>query len=331
MLDGLFEAVPEGLVVHHPESGAIVDANDRFCEMHGYDRAEVCEMSVMEFTDDEWDPPVAPEALVADAHETGSTEFEWRNVDADGEAFWVEVALAPVTYRGRDRVLARVRDVTQRKERERQLQVLDRVLRHNLYNDMNVVRSRAELITDRGEEAVAEMAESIVEKVDDFVETADKEREIVKRLLEGGERVHVDIAAQVRSRVETARSLYPEASVRLDAPVTATAVAAGGFGRAVAELLENAVVHSDREEPTVAVTVRRRPEEVVVTVADDGPGVPEQEVGVLTSGQEVAPLYHGSGLGLWLVNWTVELSGGSVCFEANEPRGSVVTVRQPRP
>lgn len=34
---------------------------------------------------------------------------------------------------------------------------------------------------------------------------------------------------------------------------------------------------------------------------DDGPGIPEMERAVLETGEAVDPLYHGSGLGLWLV------------------------------
>jgi signal transduction histidine kinase len=60
-----------------------------------------------------------------------------------------------------------------------------------------------------------------------------------------------------------------------------------------------------------------------VSVADDGPGIPDHERAVLTDGEETA-LEHGSGLGLWLVHWVVERSGGRLSFAENDPRGSVV-------
>ena len=37
----LFESVSDGLVVHEPEDGEIVDVNERFCEMNGYDREDL--------------------------------------------------------------------------------------------------------------------------------------------------------------------------------------------------------------------------------------------------------------------------------------------------
>jgi signal transduction histidine kinase len=102
------------------------------------------------------------------------------------------------------------------------------------------------------------------------------------------------------------------------------------LGLAVDNLLENAVVHTTSLSPTVEVTVRRDEETgtVEVSVADDGPGIPRQEREVLVDGQET-PLDHGSGIGLWLVNWIVSESMGTVSFGENDPTGSVVTLRLP--
>lgn len=64
----------------------------------------------------------------------------------------------------------------------------------------------------------------------------------------------------------------------------------------------------------------------MVEIADNGPDIPEEEVNVLMYEYEVKPLYHGSGLGLWLVNWIVRQSGGTLTFEQNEPPGRIVSI-----
>ena len=46
---------------------------------------------------------------------------------------------------------------------------------------------------------------------------------------------------------------------------------------------------------------------------------------VLLEGEE-APLEHGNGIGLWLVNWIVTRSGGRIAFDENDPRGRRVTL-----
>jgi signal transduction histidine kinase len=66
----------------------------------------------------------------------------------------------------------------------------------------------------------------------------------------------------------------------------------------------------------------------VLTVADDGPGIPDHEVTAVESGRETA-LEHGSGLGLWVVEWGAAALGAEVDYADREPRGTTVTVRIP--
>ncbi len=67
---------------------------------------------------------------------------------------------------------------------------------------------------------------------------------------------------------------------------------------------------------------------LVLTIEDDGPGIPEHEVAAVESGRETA-LEHGSGLGLWIVEWAAAAVGADVDYAAREPRGTCVTVQLP--
>ncbi|WP_380676710.1 PAS domain S-box protein [Salinigranum sp. GCM10025319] len=117
----LFERTSDGLVLHDPETGEIVDANERFCEMNGYAREELVGERIDAVTADE-DGYGYDEARerVRRAREEGSQLFEWRNRRRDGTIYPVEVHLTLVDVRGEERVLASVRDVTDRKRRERE-------------------------------------------------------------------------------------------------------------------------------------------------------------------------------------------------------------------
>ncbi|OYR82678.1 hypothetical protein DJ71_11565, partial [Halorubrum sp. E3] len=66
----------------------------------------------------------------------------------------------------------------------------------------------------------------------------------------------------------------------------------------------------------------------VLTVEDDGPGIPDHEVDAVESGRETA-LEHGSGLGLWVVAWGAAAVGADVEYADREPRGTRVTVSVP--
>ena len=124
---GVFENVSDGLVIHHPETGEIRDANQRFCEMNGYDREELIGASVDVVTGPDYGFERAKERIRR-AREEGPQLFEWRNRTKDGETFPVEVHLSVVEIRGEERVLGSVRDVSERRSTERRLsEVLDRI------------------------------------------------------------------------------------------------------------------------------------------------------------------------------------------------------------
>ncbi|AZH25377.1 PAS domain-containing protein [Haloplanus aerogenes] len=221
-------------------------------------------------------------------------------------------------------------DITERKERERHLRVIDRVLRHNLRNDTNIIRGLATNIQRATDGRPSADADRILECAGRLLETAEKEREIVDVLLGGHRTTTFDANEVARTVVQTIHRDHPEATLELDLSESVTVDALKGLPRAIRELVENAVVHSDAETPSVRVAVTADEEAVRFHVADEGPGIPEMERAVLTGDREVRPLYHGSGLGLWLVNWTVRLSDGTVRIDENEPRGTVITVRLPR-
>jgi len=123
----VFENVSDGLVVHDPDTGEITDVNDRFCEMNGYERETLVGETIDIVTGPNHEYEHAQE-MIEQARDGDSQLFEWRNERADGSTFPVEVHLSVVDVQGDERVLASVRDVTERKRREREYeQIFDGV------------------------------------------------------------------------------------------------------------------------------------------------------------------------------------------------------------
>ena len=228
--------------------------------------------------------------------------------------------------------LAICRDVTDLEERTRQLRVMDNVLRHNIRNDMNVIRGTAVDIREQttGESAAA--AATIVSHADDLLSTSEKSRAITAVLSEDATRRPIDVAETARQVAADLDDDHPAATVSVDAPTETRALVTDEIQTAVTELTVNAITHHDRESPRVDVRVADRPAEdaVTVTVADDGPGMPDLDREVLVSGRAIESLSHGSGLGLWLVYWIVHRSAGSIAVADRDPRGTRVTLSLPR-
>ena len=85
----------------------------------------------------------------------------------------------------------------------------------------------------------------------------------------------------------------------------------------------NAVTHNDTAEPRVEVPATTHDGRAVVTIADDGPGSPDERKEAVSE-REVTEASDTGGVGLYLVRTLVERYGGRVRIEDNEPRGSVV-------
>jgi signal transduction histidine kinase len=216
-------------------------------------------------------------------------------------------------------------------EREQRLGVLNRVLRHNVRNEMSVILNYAQLIQETTtDDQTATAADTIVDTGRKLADLSEKARQIEEALESADEGlVEQDLVTVAESAVESARDRDEDTDVVFEGPDEMTVAAIPALQVAVDNVVENAVEHNDSDDPRVELAVgevtRDGQERVVLKVADNGPGIPDQEKDVLVQGRETA-LEHGSGLGLWLVYWVVDKSDGTLHFEENDPRGSVVTM-----
>ena len=85
----------------------------------------------------------------------------------------------------------------------------------------------------------------------------------------------------------------------------------------------------DAAKTQVSITVERLPteNEVVVRVEDENQPIPGMDRQILQRGTEIRSVYHGSGLGLWLVYWVVMRSNGTVDVETRDPSGNRIEMR----
>ncbi|MFB6196406.1 MAG: ATP-binding protein [Haloplanus sp.] len=204
--------------------------------------------------------------------------------------------------------------------------VLNRVLRHNVRNDINVITGHLDLIASELDGERADLLEPIRRKSNEIIEMSRAARHI-QSIENLDEDPAVDLIPYIETQIQTVRETHPSIAITTDLPEQAWADVGPLVQTVIDNLLENAIEHNDRQ-PRIHVAVETAPDAVTVEVADNGPGIPEQELCALT-GEESDQITHGSGLGLWLVLWFVENADGTLSFERNQPRGTKVRMTLP--
>ena len=249
----------------------------------------------------------------------------------DGQERTYAVTTAPLEAAGGTSVGNSIvfQDITAERRREQRLAVLNRVLRHNLRNDLNVVQGYLDIATDRVDDAdLRGMLETATRKTAGVIELGEKARSIENAMGDGADgTASVAVRPLLRDIRDDLRA-GADAEVRIEAPGELSVRTDPSVLAVVLEnLVENAVEHTDTDAPVVTVRVGTDEAGVTIEVEDDGPGVPDHELDVLDATEETA-LEHGSGLGLWIVKWGVASLGGTVAFDVSDA-GTVARVTLP--
>jgi signal transduction histidine kinase len=219
-------------------------------------------------------------------------------------------------------------DVTDREIKRQRIEVLNRILRHNLRNDLSVIGARAEAAIE-AEDSEREHLDTIVDIAAELERLSTNARRIETLMNERAPPTDPhpldDIVASV---VEEAIPEPDRVDATVSVPQVAVSLDPALLRYALRNLVENAVQHNDTERPTVEIRGTDTSEGVRVVVADDGPGIPVSERSVIEDGGE-EPHDHASSLGLWGTSWAVQALGGQLSFDESDLGGAAVTVDLP--
>jgi len=223
-------------------------------------------------------------------------------------------------------------DLTDITRQKRQLRVINRVLRHNLRNAANVISGNTARLLAAVDEQTDERIETAarIEKAARDLETLTQEAIDIESVItsETADTV-VDCVSLIQGVVAECRQRYPAATIRTTLPESMDVSAGSRLAAAIESLVTNAVEHNPAETPRVhlRVTTTNANRWVDIHIDDDGPRIPADERNVIRGDAEIEPTRHGSGLGLWLVKWTVERYGGEVSFATSDLGGNSVRLR----
>jgi PAS domain S-box-containing protein len=295
------------------------------------------------------------EDAVADALEWDlSYDMEARLITAEGNTRLVRTTGERVESDDGETLLrGTITDITDEETLRQQLMVFNRILRHNLRNQLNVVlgqasRLRASLgapdsgpATDDGASRSADPStdrkptgvrgteardglEVIISATEDLLSTAERAREFDRVYQQLHEIRSLEVRPIVEAVATEVRATAPDATIDIEGITPVLFSNRDAVRLILEELVDNAVEHAADPEPVVTISLRADTVgSLRLRVADEGPGIPDLERQVIVEGDETQ-LRHGSGIGLWVVKWLLTPIGGSLEISENEPTGTVV-------
>jgi len=329
-----YEQLHVGVALYDPATARVLDANGRLETLLGYATATLKRLTVDEYSANTYDYSCTRlRRRFLAAADGDSQAFRWRIKRGDGTLVWVQVHLSGLTLDDERRVLAEVRDIEAYTTASRRVGLLSRIMRHNLRNDLTVISGRAERIAatdDPGQ--VRRHVEKIHETASDIDRMTDSVRQIERATTPGTPVSKQQRAvAAVNDAVAELRERYPDSDITVTEATPMWCRVDGAFDQALSHAVENAIVHATDADPEVSVTVDESPNtgRLEIRIADHCPPIPPVEIDALDAPGENTSKAHGTGVGLFVMKWSIESLGGEIAFDNADDRGNVVSFYLP--
>ncbi|MBX0325119.1 PAS domain S-box protein [Halomicroarcula sp. F13] len=306
-LESLFDESPDMINVHDMD-GNIIDPNPRLCEQTGYTEAELKEMKIWDL-----DQTIAPDearSLWAGMEPNTQTKVTGQFRRKDGSEFPVEIHIRRHAIDGEQRFIVISRNISEQKQKERQLKEFASVVSHDLRNPLSVADGHLELAQETCDSDHLDKVAQAHDRMDGLIEN------ILTLAQEGKQVSDIEIVslgsimANCWETVDTA-----DATLRT---VTESRIHADRerLRQLLENLIRNAIEHGGN---TVTVTVGDLDDGFYV--ADDGPGIETDDQNVVFEAG-YSSTEGGTGFGLSIARQIAEAHGWELSLTAGEDGGA---------
>ncbi|WP_243374710.1 PAS domain S-box protein [Geotalea sp. SG265] len=334
----IFNSANDGLFVQCAQSGAILDVNQKVLELYKYSYEEVLRLNVEDLSVVSAGYTQERAMEVGRRATAGEPQLEeWLALAKDGTRFWVEVSLKKVVLGGKDRLLAVVRDISERKrvldelERSnRELEQFAYIASHDLQEPLRMVAGYVKLLERKYKGRLDAKAETYINFA---VDGAARMQKLIEGLL-----AYSRISRGISFAPIDAGKPFAAAVANLDAVIRESGARIGSGPLPVLEgdetqlmqlfqnLLSNGIKYRKRDvSPEIHVSARRDNDEWLFAVQDNGIGIERKyfeqifQIFRRLHGQDE---YQGTGIGLASCKKIVERHGGRIWVESEPGKGS---------
>ncbi|MCD6330363.1 MAG: PAS domain-containing protein [Candidatus Cloacimonetes bacterium] len=254
---------------------------------------------------------------------------EFRMITKTGDYLWIH-AYARIVERDEKGnavyMIGNHQDITERKQAEEELKInrerlktATSILRHDITNDLTVIKSAVDIYREERDES---MIDEIEKRVWKSIETIQNQRDQVEFLDSHAELDEYDIEQVARDVIKN----YPD--IKITVTGKSRAYADKAIYSVFENIISNAIMHSKSTKLDIDITCNNDICEIRFT--DYGIGIPDEiKDKIFDEGFHYGESGH-TGIGLYIVKCTVEEYDGDVFVEDNKPQGAVFVIRLKR-
>ncbi len=306
----LFESAQDGMLILDAESGEIIDANPFIQDMTGYSLGELVGKHLWEigtFRDiaenkEKFEKLREKEYVRYEHLPLKTKEGEEKSVEFVSNLYDV----------GDDEVIqCNIRDITDRKEAEDREEFLHSLLRHDVKNKCQIIRGYLQMleegeIDEEGQKNV-EKAERVTKEALNIIKKVRK----LKKLEEQEESIPVKIDSFLDRVISKHTGQLEEEGIKIEVESSGCRVKGSSLLEELfSNIIENAIKHSNGDK--IKVSSKTEDDGCVVTVEDDGKGIPDdKKEEIFKKGFKDGP-EAGTGLGMYMVKRIAEKYDGTV-------------------
>lgn len=202
--------------------------------------------------------------------------------------------------------------------------ISDRVLRHNVRNDINVISGYSEILKDSVDDPnLIKYVNEIEENANSLESTSKKLRDIEKVIHSSCSNFKLSDTIKNIVNKNKHKNINIKTSIKSEKPVYIN----NCFNMVVSEIMNNSAEHNNSEQKYLNISIRTEDSYTIITFEDNGKGISKYEQEVINSESEDNH-NHGSGCGLWLIKMFVIESNG--CLEIEQTnKGSKIIMKLP--
>jgi PAS domain S-box-containing protein len=332
------------LGVYILQDGRIQYTNPHLQRLTGYTEKELLGRDLLSLISIA-DSDVVKASTIFTLKEERAYPCEYRIINKSGQIKWVMQTISPIQYRGREAILGNIMDISERKYLERKVIEYEELSKmksdllatvsHELRTPLAIIKGYSTMILDYfsklspGEQreylkSIDNSTDRLAKLVDNLLDTSRLEAGLLKL-----EKAPTSISKLIQKAWAEARlraNHHHNIVIRLGKRLPRLNIDARRIRQVLDNLIDNAIKYSPAGTE-ILISARQVDKELVISVADQGQGIPADELTnvfdrMYRIEKRLSSDTDGMGLGLSICKRLVESHGGRIWAESEVRKGS---------